>query len=258
MQHQVRCEPEPRSHAVVIGGSMAGLLATRVLRDFYDRVTLVERDRLPDGPDARKGLPQARHVHVLLVRGLGTLQQLFPNIDRELTTAGGGLLDSARDLAWLTPAGWAVRFQSDLMLLACSRQLLDYVVRRRVASTPGIRVMDETEVSGLTLGPDKRVVGVSLRRDGTAAGDTTLTADLVVDASGRTSKAPQFLSQRGYPSPAETVIDASVGYASRIYRNPDASSSLPWKYPSTCRQLRPSQPAAALSCPSRATAGSSV
>jgi 2-polyprenyl-6-methoxyphenol hydroxylase-like FAD-dependent oxidoreductase len=230
MQPQTRTEPEPRSRAVVIGGSMAGLLATRVLRDFYDRVTLVERDRLPDGPDARKGLPQGRHVHVLLIRGLGTLQQLFPNIDRELTATGGVLLDSAGDLAWLTPAGWAVRFRSGLELLACSRQLLDYVVRRRVASLPGIRLMEETEVTGLTVGPDKtRVVGVALRRNGTAAGGTTLSADLVVDASGRTSKAPQFLSQHGYPPPAETAIDASIGYASRIYQRPDASPSLPWK-----------------------------
>ena len=127
MQHQTRTEPEPRSHAVDVRGWPPG---NQGLRDFYDRVTLVERDRLPDGPDARKGLPQGRHVHVLLVRGLGTLQQLFPNIDRELTAAGG-LLDSASDLAWLTPAGWAVRFRSDLVLLACSRQLLDYIVRRR-------------------------------------------------------------------------------------------------------------------------------
>ena len=57
-----------RRHAVVVGGSLAGMLAARVLSDHFDIVTLLERDRFPETPAARKGLPQGRHVHALLER----------------------------------------------------------------------------------------------------------------------------------------------------------------------------------------------
>src|SRR6516162_1459312 len=53
-------------HALVIGGSMAGLATARVLADHFERVTLVERDELPDSVEHRKGVPQGRHLHGLL------------------------------------------------------------------------------------------------------------------------------------------------------------------------------------------------
>ena len=67
-----------RQRAVVIGASLAGLLAARVLRDAFDEVVLVERDRIPVRPEPRSGVPQARHIHVLLVRGAQILEALFP------------------------------------------------------------------------------------------------------------------------------------------------------------------------------------
>ena len=92
-------------HAVVVGGGVAGLLAARVLADHFERVTVLERDRFPDTPSARRGAPQARHVHVLLHRGLLALETLFPGVSSELTTAGASLLDAAADFAWLTAEG---------------------------------------------------------------------------------------------------------------------------------------------------------
>ena len=74
-------------HAVVIGGSIAGLLAARVLLNHFDRVTIVERDRLPEQPVPRQGVPQANHVHVLLTQGQRILAQLFPGIEAELTAS---------------------------------------------------------------------------------------------------------------------------------------------------------------------------
>src|SRR5262245_49917711 len=120
------------SHAVVIGGSMAGLLAARILAEHFDRVTVVERDRLPDNAAARKGVPQARHAHVLLTRGQMILRELFPNVEAELLAAGALPVDAAQDTAWLTPAGWAPRFPSPIRLLSMSRDLLEWGVRRRV------------------------------------------------------------------------------------------------------------------------------
>ncbi|MBY0514840.1 MAG: hypothetical protein K2P78_13115, partial [Gemmataceae bacterium] len=80
-------------HAVVIGGSMAGLLAARAAANHFDRVTVLERDRLPDGPEARKGTPQARHIHVLLTAGRRALEGLFPGLMAELVAAGAADYD---------------------------------------------------------------------------------------------------------------------------------------------------------------------
>ena len=86
---------------------MAGLLAARVLADYYDRVTILERDRLPDGPDARKGTPQARHVHVLLTAGRRAMQSLLPGVVANLLAAGAVDFDAINDIEWVTPAGIA-------------------------------------------------------------------------------------------------------------------------------------------------------
>ncbi|HYG80124.1 MAG TPA: hypothetical protein VD861_07045, partial [Pyrinomonadaceae bacterium] len=109
------------NHALVIGGSLAGLMAARVLCDYFDRVTLVERDRYPENPDPRKGVPQANHVHALMMRGQMILEQLFPGLKDEMTAAGALTLDMAGEAAWLTPAGWGVRFDSGLKMLAFTR-----------------------------------------------------------------------------------------------------------------------------------------
>ena len=77
-----------RHHAVVVGGSLAGMLAARVLSDHFDRVTLLERDRFPETPAARKGLPQGRHAHGLLERGRRALERLLPGLTGELVRTG--------------------------------------------------------------------------------------------------------------------------------------------------------------------------
>jgi 2-polyprenyl-6-methoxyphenol hydroxylase-like FAD-dependent oxidoreductase len=212
-------------HALVIGGSMAGLLAGRVLADHFERVTIVERDRFPEGPAPRKGVPQARHLHALLARGQVTLEKLFPGFRDELVAAGALVLDMADDVAWLTPAGWGVRFPSDLLMLACSRDLLDWGVRRRMAALSNVRFIEECDVRGLLPSPDGTGVGgVRIRSRGHSDGsgaEEELFADLVVDAAGRGSRAPKWLEALGYDRPQETTIDAHLGYASRIYERPE-------------------------------------
>ena len=103
--------PRNKRRAIVIGGSMAGLLAARVLADHFERVTVVERDRLPTGPEPRKGLPQARHVHILLWRVQMILDQLFPGLQDELGQAGAPRMDWIGDARWYSFGGWAPRFQ---------------------------------------------------------------------------------------------------------------------------------------------------
>lgn len=226
--------PARLGHAVVVGASMAGLLAGRVLADHCDRVTIVEKDRLPDTPQPRKGVPQTRHIHVLLVRGRGILEQLFPGLNGELADLGVEAIDAGQDFAWLTPAGWSLRFHADLGVLACSRDLLDAVIRRRLRAFDRVTLRDGTEVTGLVPGRNgTAVAGVTICRrthedDGGTVEEAPLEADLVVDAGGRGSRTPEWLAGLGYPTPEETWVSAQLGYASRVYRRP-AGRSFPWK-----------------------------
>ncbi|HEX3150913.1 MAG TPA: FAD-dependent monooxygenase [Gemmataceae bacterium] len=215
-------------HAVVVGGSMAGLLAARVLADHFDRVTVLERDRLSETPEARKGVPQARHVHVLLMSGRRVLERLFPGIINELHAAGASDMDSAKDIAWLTPAGWGINFDSPLRMLGATRDLIEWGVRSRVVADPRIRLRSEIDVNGLVLNSSAQRVGAVTVTDRSAGVAETLQADVVVDASGRGSKAPQWLEALGYTRPPETVINGFLGYSTRFIRKP-ANWSADWQ-----------------------------
>jgi len=201
------------SHAIVVGASIAGLLAARVLPRYFDRVTLVERDALPDLPVSRIGVPQANHNHVLLLRGRQIMEELFPGLQAAVLGDGGLLVDMANELAWLTPWGWGVRFASPLVMLACSRALLDWRLRTMLAASGDVTLSTGTHVRGLVM-DGRRVRGIR-----TEAGD--IEADLVIDASGRGSRAPQWLQEGGFMTPPESCVSAFLGYASRFYRPGD-------------------------------------
>jgi 2-polyprenyl-6-methoxyphenol hydroxylase-like FAD-dependent oxidoreductase len=206
--------------AIVIGGSMAGLLAARVLVDHFPEVVLVERDRLPDDAEFRAGVPQSRHLHVLLVRGAQVLEQLFPGIRSDLVGAGAEILSWPRDVLWHGPAGWAHRFELDVSLISSRRELVEWSVRRRVLASERLRLIQEHDVTDLIAAADGRSVrGIRLhsRVDGSVQ---ELDAGLVVDASGRSSRAPEWLQALGYPAPRQTVVNSFLGYASRQYEPP--------------------------------------
>jgi 2-polyprenyl-6-methoxyphenol hydroxylase-like FAD-dependent oxidoreductase len=213
-----------RGRAVVIGASMAGLLAARVLADWYAEVTLVDRDHLPEGPEHRRSVPQAHHAHALLARGQQALEELFPGLTQQLAARGapiGDMLGSAR----LHFSGHRLRQgTSGLVLVSVSRILLEDEVRRRVRALPGVRFAPPCDVAGLTTGGrGDRVSGVRIlqRADGSAA--ETCDADLVVDASGRGSRAARWLEALGYDRPAEDRVRMDLQYTSRRYRlAPDA------------------------------------
>ena len=215
-------------HAVVVGGSMAGLLAARVLADHFDRVTVVERDRLPDGAEHRRGVPQGRQVHALLARGLQGMEMLFPGFGRALETSGAVPMRLPRDMLILGRGGWIDRRAPGWLALSASRPLIEATVRRRLRALPGVTVHDGHEVTGLRASDDGRVVrGVALREVDGDGGPCT-EADLVVDASGRGSRAPAWLAELGHGTPQSTTIDAGIAYAGRLYRIPGGFTA-DWK-----------------------------
>lgn len=209
--------------AVVIGASLAGLTAARVLADYFDRVVVLDRDRLPSGPEHRAGVPQSRHLHALMRLGLVRLAELFPGFQAEMQAEGAVAIEWPADVLWLSPAGWSGRFRPGMQVLGGTRPLLEWVVRRRVAAFKGVEIREHVEVTGLVGSPEgERVVGVELRPRGAeaAAAPEILPAALVVDASGRNSRATEWLAALGYPAPAETAINAGLRYASRLYTIP--------------------------------------
>jgi len=211
------------THAVVVGGSLTGLMAAAVLARHFGHVTLVERDLLPQSPDTRKGVPQARHVHVLLKQGERILADLFPGLVDELVAAGATTIDMARDTRWFYFGAWKARFTSEVVFLSQSRSFLEWQVRRRLTALPNVTIRPETDVRGLVLDDARRVRGVRL-----ADHDAPLSADLVVDATGRVSRATTWLADAGLPPPRESTVSVAVGYASRLYRRPPGALA-DWK-----------------------------
>lgn len=206
-------------HAVVVGGSLAGLLAAHVLAEHTDRVTVVERDRFPDGTAARSGVPQGRHPHVLLAGGQSALESLLPGFLAELRAAGAPKVGLPTNLVLWQNGRWFRRVPETTHIYTGSRAQLEELVRRRVLANPLISVVEGTDVVGL-LGDATRVRGVLLRdRSGEERGERrTLEADLVVDASGCGTKASQWLTEIGAEAPYEETIDTGLAYASRVYR----------------------------------------
>jgi 2-polyprenyl-6-methoxyphenol hydroxylase-like FAD-dependent oxidoreductase len=222
-----------RKHAIVIGGSMAGLLAARVLSDYFERVTIFERDVYPEGTDPRRGLPQGHHLHALLGRGQEIIEEFFPGIREELIANGACVLDSGDEIIWRTPQGWGKPFHSGLKVLAFSRPFLDWHVRRRLSLIENVEIVTGSEVTGLVTNSDRDgVSGISFKlhsRDGDEQEDAAefIAADLVVDASGRNSRAPQWLTALGYEPPRESIVNAFLGYASRTYARPNEDGEGP-------------------------------
>ncbi|KRV49124.1 pyridine nucleotide-disulfide oxidoreductase [Wenjunlia vitaminophila] len=217
---------QPRTHAVVLGGGLAGMLAASVLTGHVDKVTVVERDRLPDGPEPRKGVPQARHVHMLWSGGARAIEALVPGTIDRLTAAGARRHGVPDGLVALSPDGWWIRQRPEMQfLLAASRDLLDWVIREQVCALPGIDLMDGTAVEGL-LGDATRVTGVEVR-DQETGGSSTLEADLVVDATGRSSRIRPWLDGLGLPPVPVETVDCGLAYATRIFRALEGVTDFP-------------------------------
>jgi 2-polyprenyl-6-methoxyphenol hydroxylase-like FAD-dependent oxidoreductase len=221
----------PFGHAVVIGGSIAGLTVARVLTDYFTQVTIIERDHLSDEPQYRRGVPQARHAHSLPLRGQMILEKQFPGLANELVANGAVPINGGSEMAFFIAGGWhEVHHQAGLISMTCSRPLLESTIYRRLANHPKVRIVQGQNVVGLTVDKRvRRVTGVRLRsRGGSPKNEVWLVADLVIDASGRESRAPQWLADLGFIPPRETIINAFPAYATRVYRRP-ANFAGSWK-----------------------------
>lgn len=212
-------------HALVIGGSVAGMFAARVLSEHFEQVTIVERDPAPPsflpqywggkkGGAARKGVPQGNHLHLLLRSGGIIIEQLFPSLTQELQASGTTLVDFAADTCWFHRDQWKLRYDSNFPVLVQSRPFLEWHIRRRLASYANVTFRYATSVTNLCANAEhSRVTGIQIQAQEELE---ELSADLVVDASGRGSKTPRWLSALNYAPPRRIQGQDSLGLLKQI------------------------------------------
>ena len=226
-------EPAPRGgrrrrrdgHAIVVGASLAGLLAARVLSESYAKVTLLDRDTWADLPEPRGGVPHGRHAHGLLARGREVLEELFPGLTDDLVRSGavaGDLQDRGR---WYFAGSAFATGHSGLQGLAVSRPALEHDVHRRVRDLSGVHIETGVAVRGLTMdATGRRVTGVVTTDVATDGPPKRRYADLVVDTSGRGSRASEWLDKLGYEAPRAEKVRVDVCYATRHFRRKPGSA----------------------------------
>lgn len=208
-------------HAAVIGASIAGLCAARVLSDFYDRVTLYERDELPTGPAHRTAVPQGRHVHLLMARGAAELDGHFPGLLDDMVAAGVPILANRPDCIHFGAAGHVLGTSHELRdaftAYVPSRPHLEWQIRRRVAAIGNVDIVHAAVTEPTFDAARQRVTGVAL--------DTgaEVPADLVVDSAGRGTRLPVWLQQWGFDRPPEATVDVGISYASHQLRIPEGA-----------------------------------
>ncbi|MEV7710879.1 FAD-dependent monooxygenase [Streptomyces sp. NPDC088270] len=211
------------STALVLGGGLAGFLAAAALAPHARQVTVIERGNLPGGPEPRREVPQGHFGHILLGGGADALDSLLPGTVDALRAAGAHHRQIPSGLLMCLGPGWLPDHDSTTYLIACSRHLLDHVVRERLSGL-AVAVRTRTSVLGL-LGGAGRVDGVLVENpDGTRE---TLPADLVVDATGRHSRTPEWLRTLGSEEVREETVDAGLAYAARLFDAPGGNDGFP-------------------------------
>lgn len=207
-------------HAVVIGGSIAGMCAARVLSDFYNRVTVFERDELPDSPVSRAAVPQDRHVHLLMARGAQEFESLYPGLLDDMVAQGVPMLENRPDCIHFGAAGHVLgtrhTLRDEFTAYVPSRPQLEWQIRRRTTALPNVTVEHRAVAEPVFDTATQRVTGVRL--DGEA---DPVRCDLVVDATGRGTRLPVWLAQWGFERPREDTVDVGISYATQQVHIPD-------------------------------------
>ena len=210
---------------MVIGGSIAGLCAARVLSDSYSRVTVYERDELPSTPSNRATVPQDRHLHMLMARGAAEFESLFPGVLDDMVAAGVPILENRPDCIYLGAAGHVLgtghTLRDEFTAYVPSRPHLEWQLRKRVQDTDNVEFVRRSVAEPQFDRARQRVTGVLLDAEGPDGGEPEfVAAGLVVDAAGRGTRLPVWLTQWGYQRPAEETVDIGIHYATHQFRIP--------------------------------------
>jgi 2-polyprenyl-6-methoxyphenol hydroxylase-like FAD-dependent oxidoreductase len=206
-------------HAVVIGASIAGLCAARVLSDFFSQVEVFDRDELPDHAASRPAVPQDRHVHLLMARGAQEFETLFPGLLTDMVSAGVPILENRPDCIHFGAAGHVLGTNHTLRdaftAYVPSRPHLEWQIRRRVRTIANVAITQQCVAEPIFDPKRQRVTGVRLDEN------HTLASDLVVDATGRGTRLPTWLRQWGFDPPPELTVNVGIDYSTHRVRIPE-------------------------------------
>ncbi|HEX6339625.1 FAD-dependent oxidoreductase [Umezawaea sp.] len=210
---------EPPTHtrtlfdrAVVLGGSVAGLLAARVLADHAERVVVVERDERTERAEERRGVPQSAQVHTLLPGGRRQLDRWFEGFSKEAVAEGAVLAKPGRFRAYFN--GEEKVDDPTAELITGSRPFLESLVRRRVLALPNVTAARGRATAVDVV--DGRAVGV--RHTGDDGVEVTEEADFVVDAMGRSSRLGDWLEATGWEKPSMERMPIDINYTTAYFR----------------------------------------
>ena len=206
-------------HVLVIGAGMTGLLFGKVLSEVAERVSILDHDELPTGPEFRRGAGQMRHTHMMLDRGREIYEQLFPGAVEECCGPGTGPFDASAEFRWHQFGMWKPTPDVDVDMWPTDRTRFEWAVRRRlqeqgnVEFVPGRKAVDfvfdeeETAVRGAVFETD----------NGT---NETWPAQLVVDAMGRGTRTPGLLEDHGFGPLPDQAYEAGVSYTTGEVHEP--------------------------------------
>ena len=205
--------------ACVLGGSIAGLLAARVLADHARTVVIIERDQVNVEGRPRAGVPQDRQGHGLLPGGLAQIERWLPGFAREVQDLGGVLAGPDQQLVYVD--GHQQMRSADARILLGSRPFLESRIRSRVLALPNVSSLP-AQVTGLEYRNDA-VSAVRYVADGV---ENVTRADFVVDAMGRASKLSEWVEQAGYDRPPLQRVRTGINYATALFERSDKPDDL--------------------------------
>ena len=208
-------------HAIVLGGSIAGLLTARILAQYIEKVTIIEKDVLPINPGTRKSVPQGHHPHVILSKALQLIEKWFPEFIDDMASVGAIPVDPANDVCWFFPLSWMPRYSSGIKVLSSLRPQIEWCLKKSLlASFSNVTILENHSAIGLFTNKDNTcITGVKLK---TPFGDIEqMDATITIDTTGHTSRTPDWLASIGYEKPKEEEVVINVGYTTRIYKRPD-------------------------------------
>lgn len=205
-------------NAIVLGGGISGLLISKVLSKKYEKVIIIEKDELEDRPQVRQGQSHGGQFHVLLLRGLKTMEHYFQGITEELKNSGAVDLDLGDGAYWYSYEGVKQNITTDINTLLSSRKLIDYAVRKRVEKIPNVQILDQTKYIDF-IQKNGRISGVIVK--GKNSKEYKLESDLVIDATGRGSLTPKWLENNNYLKPEEEKTIVNITYKTAIYNRPE-------------------------------------
>ena len=209
------------TRAVVLGGSIAGLLAAKELAEAYDEVVIIDRDTLVGVTETRRGCPQSKHINGLLTGGRMAMERIYPGLTDALLNDPDGIPtgDLGGTVRWYMLGKQLKQQHADMFCVGPSRPKLEYHIRQRAEDVPNISFMERTDILGLEATADRsRITGARVQRQDGDGNPEVIDADLVVDATGRGSRTPVWLVELGYPEVVEERKKIGLGYVTQYYK----------------------------------------